>query len=287
MVEISNLLNVQEWKYGKRQYKLAFILINIFFPIGGYIFLKVLSRETEKNVEFGAYKDLKEKKELDKTLNKSSHIVTESDFVSLEDSLNISEFIYRRKIILDLLSRNDIQYFKLINKALENSDQETVHYAASSILDKKLKQRNEHEEAIKKYNFNPLDYETVKKYIESLEKHLTMPYIEKGQKEEYIREMMDALIYYLDNKKGPNDFCIVKLLNYSMGIKDLEILKKYTDHYDLNYKDSETKFVMLLKSYYVLKDSEKFNESIKRLSSLKGGLSKEAVDILHFWSMEV
>ncbi|RDY30333.1 hypothetical protein [Lachnotalea glycerini] len=114
----------------------------ICIPIFGFVlvslmdyFIQVMrADETDYSYYIGEkkYEDL----HYLKPLNKQKEI----DKVSIEEALNLNSNTYKRQMVMDTLSSDNVlDYIDVLKKALGNTDSETVHYATAVIMETQRK----------------------------------------------------------------------------------------------------------------------------------------------------
>ena len=164
-------MEITDHKKSTRGVSLAFLMINIFFPLGGLVFPLMFRLKSHIKTKRGFAKDEDSYLYADR-LPDEIDVARESDMIALDDSLDISNLSDRRKTLINILKDEADPYYKFVNRALMNEDPETVHYAATNVLDRKMKLESELKKIIKNITKDPMNLEFSVAYIEQLEKRL-------------------------------------------------------------------------------------------------------------------
>jgi hypothetical protein len=114
------------------------MVVVICMPILGFVLLIIMdyfmkemyANETDYSYYIGEqkYEDL----HYLKPMNKQNEI----NKVSMEEALNLNSNAYKRQMVMDTLSSDNVlDYIDVLKKALKNKDSETVHYATAVIME--------------------------------------------------------------------------------------------------------------------------------------------------------
>ncbi len=261
----------------------AFAIINIFFPIAGLIlpFLFLFKNKIKRvqNAELLGNNYL----HVADALPDEIDIEKESDIIALEDSLYMSSILDRRRTMINVLKDESDGYYKFINRALTNNDPETVHYAATSVLDKKMKLEAEFKEVFKNFAGNPMNIDYAVEYVDQLKKRLTLPFLAQAIRSQHTTEIVRTLRLITDNRLSSDEKYIADLIKYLIVSCSDKELEQYMNTYDRDYPDTEEKFMTLIKGYYVLNNDTEFKKILYRAQGSDIILSKEAVETVKFW----
>lgn len=263
-------------------FTLSSVIIISLFPIGG-IFLVYAFLSDKKFFKVKKTSPIEEDKiQRNYYFLPDINVKSDSDIISLEDSLEISNLFYRRRTVLDMLKNEFNSYWDYLNIAIKNEDSEITHYAATSILQNK---RNL-ESKMKEVKSNYLEYKSIQNsinYYDVLSNQLKLPYIDKRTKHEYILESIDVLKFIVDNDENFNQEYITQLIELLLEIKDYECVKNYLHIFAKNYPPNEEKYLTLLNGFYLLGDKDNFKKYLSKLKNERN-LSKKTLDVIGYWS---
>lgn len=260
------------------------VVISFLFPIGGLLIIIILALESKNSMgeEINLYME-DDLSDINYLYYPDVDVNKESDIISLEDALEISDLDYRRKAVLDVLKRNNNDYSKFLNLAIRNEDLETTHYAATSIMDTKRSINAKIRETKKAYGLEEMESKAIIDYIDLLLEQLKIPYLAKQIKEVYIREIVMLLRKIVDNKVKVEERYMIKLIEFLLELEDYKGVNYYCKLFMDEYPNTEEKYLTLLHGYYTMKDDISFQTILLLIKQNKVSLSKEGRDIIEFW----
>lgn len=266
---------------------IAYYLISLTFPIGGLLLVSIfnstkyrsssLNNSIHDNLDY--INDGNDNFKFVKNLN----IGEETRIIPIEKALIEEDFSRRREAVLNLIKKNINSYTTLMNMALINEDGETSHYAAASILNSKRKLDKSINTSFILYNENPLDLSTKIAYSKKIMEFINNGYLDDNIKINYINENINLLKEMIDNNIDLDFDNISNLIDLLLINDDYKSAVYYTDMLMNDSNNSERKYIQILKSYYTIKDLEKFNLALRKFISSDIVFSKDTINIIRFW----
>lgn len=262
-------------------YTMTAFIISLGLPFFGIIlFLEIRFRFLKNNIrQRESFIQEPSNREYFKQLD----MLDETNVVSIEESLLISDIEQRRETMMKTLKKDDLNYFKLISNAVKNDDPETSHYAASSMLNKRrvldIKMRAMEE----KYQENPDDRSIAMKYFDIIDNYIRIFDLDAEIMEKYLDESISILKKIIDNRSQAPQKYVVKLIELLISKDCQKEAKKYCKKLISDYSDNEEKYVELLKSYYAMKDKNNFDITLKSFIDSEVIFSNEVLEIIRFW----
>jgi len=223
------------------------------------------------------------KEQISKTYFKELNIADETNVVSLEESLLISDTNHRRETMMKALKKDTLNYFQFINTALNNDDAETSHYAASSILHTRRLLDIKMQEISKIHHENPDDISIAIDYFDITDNYIKIFDIDVEIMARYIEDNILILKKIIDGKVETPQRYIIRLIELLIATDNHAEAKKYCKNVLSNYPDNEEKYVGLLRSYYEMKDKNNFDLILQRLIDSEVMFSNEVLEIIRFW----
>ena len=261
----------------------AMIFISIFFPIGGvFLIIALVSKWNlfkSKDYSLDIDSDFQEIKYY---FMPDIDIKEDSNTIALEDSLEISDFKFRRKTVLDILKKDIDKYDDFMKSAIKNDDSETTHYVASRILYNKRELDYKIKQIRVMYSQNNLDKDIALNYYEILIKQLNLPYVEKQLKFTYTSECISVLKNIIDNKLDLLPKYIISLIDLLIQSKQTSTANYYYSFLEDNYPNSEEKYLCLLKNYYNTGNYIRFQHTLIKMNQ-EVFLSKDTSNLVNFW----
>ena len=267
-------------------YTMGYSLIILLFPIGGMIVLYVLNSTTSKepsleskhgylNYSFDEGKKFRYIQELNEA--------EESSVIPIQKALRSEDYIRRRETVLNLIKKDINNYSTFMNMALANDDGETSHYAASSILNSKRKLDNNINNISELYNKDINNPRVLVAYADQLMEVINNGFLDYEIKINYIKENIIILKRIVNEKIDIDSRHLFNLIDLLLVTEDFENVYIYCDLLLNVYPKTETKYMLILKSYYTMKDIDKFNITLEKFLASDISFSKDTINIVRFW----
>lgn len=262
-------------------YAITSLLISLAIPLFGVILFSIVrfdflnSRVSQNDYIAKAYSGRNYFKDLD--------IADETNVVSIEEALLISDTDYRREIMMKALKKDALKYIQFISTAINNDDPETAHYAAASMLNMRRALDIKMRETLKIRDENPDNISIAMDYFDITDSYINIFDIDSGIRAKYIDDNILILKTIIEDKVGTPQKYIMRLIELLVASGNYEEAKKYCKIFLLIYPDNEDKYEGLLKSYYEMKNKKDFDFVLRRLIDSEIMFSNEMLEIMRFW----
>ena len=191
----------------------------------------------------------------------------ETNYVAMEDALNVGTYDYRRKMIMELLEKEDtLQYLDILQTALLNEDTETSHYASTVIMELQRKMQEELIEKEIQFEKDPLNQQVAAEWEQLLYKVLCSNLYDEFNKRRYFIKYAKVSNQLLEASLPAEQY-------FRNRIHILLMEKNYTDgqnlcsRYLLCYPKSEDAILCQLECFIQAKDSAGMEKFLQTLSS--------------------
>ncbi len=262
-------------------YAISAFLISLALPVLGIlIFLAVRFQSFNSNIN----QDNHIIKELsNKMYFKELNMADETNVVSLEESLLISDTNHRRETMMKALKKDALNYFDFIKTAINNDDDETSHYAASSMLNTRRLLDIKMREISKIYHENPDDINVAMDFFDITDTYINIFDFDAEIMAKYVEDNILLLKKIIKDKADIPQKYIIRLIELLISSQNHGEAKEYCKIVLTSYPDNEDKYLALLKSYYEMKDKTDFDLTFKRLMDSDVVFSNEVLEIIRFW----
>lgn len=204
----------------------------------------------------------------------------------MQEVLLISDIRRRRKMLLDVAKRDIRKSLGTIAIALENSDSETSHYAASLVMDALSEFRGTVQNMLVKVKQDPADYELgvlLFKYIYEVLKQDIFSVEEKRSYTYTLEEVASTVFRYNENALEGTEYrqiteALVEVEDYPLAERWAQRAMKYRG-YQLD------SYIGCLKLYYTYGDRDAFLRCIKQLQDSGIVVNKEVMDLIRIFRM--
>ena len=272
-----------------RHYKewLPKMIVVSFLPVIGWFLPVIWPKKLieNKGEYFGSYiikqnEDIslellatQEKVEKDKELN----------IVPIEDALVVSDYSTRRKVMIDVLKEDTLQYLDVIKIAVLNEDTETSHYAVTAVMEIKRKLSISLQELSVKFDQNNNDTHLARAYAQVLKEYMRSGFLDELTIKKYKYTYIQVLEQLIQQDEATEDTFQEKL-TAELEAKEYFAAEETGLTYLQKFPNSEESYLYLLKLYYTTKSTIKMQKVLDELKKSTIQLSNRALTIVRYWS---
>ena len=256
-------------------------------PIIGWLLPVMWSKKLMKNDPewLGAYMDNQE--DMIFATNVETHEKLEKtkelNVIPIEDALLISDQSSRRKIMIDVLKEDSLQYLEVLQTAVQNEDLETSYYAVSGIMEVKRKLSLSLQELSVKYEQNKSDPYVRNAYAEVLKDYVRSGFLDtrtlRKYKYTYIRLLAEAIEQEDDVK-----YALQEKFNTELELEEYMEAEKTSILYLMKHPLHEEGYLNLIKLYFTTSSYASLQKTINILKRSTIVLSNRALIIIRYWS---
>ncbi|MCL6570101.1 MAG: hypothetical protein K6T88_00260 [Bacillus sp. (in: Bacteria)] len=257
-------------------------LILVACPFIG-LFL-VVSMLREKNSPVGRLPDwlLRREKYVDDAIFPINN-EDEENIIPFEDALILNDNKIKRKMLLDILKGDFLLNIDALEKALQNEDSETSHYAATAIQSIKrtlLKKMYEMEELL---NENSNDQYALETYRDVLKNYIRIEFLDIKTRQKYMNYYSQTLEKLIKNGSSNTIDNFIEKIHVDIELNHfnhaLDTTKVLLKHFPTN----ENAYFASLQVCFQMKNKKEFDQIVKKLKESKTVLSPNKLIQLRFW----
>jgi len=220
--------------------------------------------------------------------NDHIHYVEDIDFqgeintVPLGDSLILGTRQQRRLFLVQLLKKDYSRYIKVLQKAVNNEDSETSHYAGVALIEIKKQFEKLIYSADEEYKKNSSNMPAIRKNIDTIKKYINSGLPDKIEKKEFAISLSYLLEKYLEKDQARKQYFIDKI-KLDLDLENYDYAKEYCEKFCHYFPNEQEAYFMLLKFFYSthnLKSLKKVSDFIK---NKQFNLSKRNKQMLDYW----
>lgn len=271
--------NVKEWSLK--------LMIVSFLPIIGWFLPIIWPQKLIKNKGelFGKYMSEQNEDISLELLAAHEKIEKEKELniVPIEDALVVSDYTTRRKIMIDVLKEDTLQYMDVIKTAVLNEDTETSHYAVTAIMEIKRKLTISLQELSVQFDQNPTNSHVSQAYADVLKEYMRSGFLDEQTLRKYKYTYIQVLGQILQNG-GRHEQAFEEKLKVEMELKEYLAAEATCSQYLKEYPNSESPYLSLLELYYTTKSTIKMQNILDDLKKSTIKLSNQALTIVRYWS---
>lgn len=271
--------NFKEW--------LLKMMIVTFLPVIGWTLPIVIANKFIKNKGelFGSYISQQDEDISLEILAIQEKIDKERelDIVPIEDALVVSNYSTRRKVMIDVLKEDTLQYMDILKTAVLNEDTETSHYAVTAVMEIKRKLSISMQELSVKFDQDKEDAHLSLAYALVLKAYMKSGFLDEQTIKKYKYIYIHVLSQLIRNG-NENEETFKEKIETEMEMNEYSAAETTCYEYLRKYSNSEDPYICLLKLYYTTKSTIKMQGTLDELKKSTIKLSNRALTIVRYWS---
>lgn len=210
-------------------------------------------------------------------------IKKEMNIVPIEEALLLNDTTTKRRMLIDALKNDSIEYMGILQNALENEDTETSHYAATAVLEIKRKLMLSKQKFAVQYEENKSDIDILIPYANVLKSYLTKGFLDERtlvKTKHTYSQVLESLL----SVHTTEEVYFVDKIECDLEIGHVDKARSMCAIFHQAHPNSETPYLVSMKTHYTLRNNERFQESLNGLKNSPIRLSNQALNIVRFWS---
>lgn len=205
----------------------------------------------------------------------------EVNIVPIDDALEVNSDTIKRRLIYDIFKEDALTYMSYLEKALNNADTETTHYAAAAVFDIQRKLMLSLQEFSVKYENDRGNLEVLLPYAEVLRQYLSSSLLDNKSRLKYKNTYSQVLEDILKLKQD-KDYYMEKI-NCDLFLKNYDKAEVFTKKFLQDCPGIEEPYIMLLKYNYSRMDRAGFRGAMEALKKSDVRFSSSALGIVRYW----
>ena len=269
---------------GTRKYLMLAVFM-FFCPVAGPIFLALGTVGYylffDSSIDLAAITFSKERVDVLERPDEES----EMNLVPMEEAIMIDDKESLRQLLLTVLRGDMSKSINAVAKALNSSDSEASHYAASAIMDITA----EFQKTIQKFQVqlteNPKDLEVNQLYIEYLLRMLGTNFLSDMELKTYVYELQHVCIaFYEHTPSGMKVEYMSGLIGLLTKIGDLQSAEPWLERIRRDYPDDMEMYRCALHFYYETKNKINFFELLTSLKQSDITVDKDLLEMIRIFN---
>lgn len=209
----------------------------------------------------------------------------EINLIPMEEAIMINDKENLRNLLLTVLRGDVKKSINAVTKALNSSDSEASHYAASAIMDI----MNEFQKTLQKFyaqmDADPNDTEVMVLYINYLSEMLGAGFLSELEEKTYIyslQKVCERLFHADQTQLKPMHY--TALISLLTKINDLQSSELWIQRFTTNYPDHIEMYRCALHHYFSIKDKIHFFEYMDRLKHSNIPIDNDMLELIRTFS---
>ncbi|MBE5949964.1 MAG: hypothetical protein E7260_00070 [Lachnospiraceae bacterium] len=271
---------------GNLQNTLLRFVICFFVPVFGFAFLWFSDFFEKRMKKIGGREklDFQEKRTELELLNPLD-LSEEINRVPMVEALQMGDYSFRRKVVVDTMREDALDYIDVLKTALLNEDSETSHYASSVIMDVQGKLHASLFEKEVRFQEEPEDSENTYAYEKELYRIIKSGIYEKRDLHKYYVKYK-VVSDYLLKQEEVREKTYHNRIEIDLETEDVLHAGWLCEKFLKEYPASEDMVVDFICFYIKTKDKEGLEQFLINLKSLPVVLSSYALQYIRFFERE-
>lgn len=207
----------------------------------------------------------------------------ELNIISVEEALLISDISTRRKIMIDILKEDALQYLDVLKTAVVNDDTETSHYAVTAVVEVKRELTLLLQKLSVDYAQNREDPAIAFAYAEIIKEYLRSGFLDAQSKRKYELTYIEILQQLIaTNHATETVFC--NKIEMEITLSELLAAERTALLFKQKFPLHEQAYIMTLAVHFEARAFEKFEQELQALKASPIVLSAYALKIVRYWS---
>lgn len=207
----------------------------------------------------------------------------EMNVVSLEEALLVNDLTTRRRIMIDLLKQDSIEYLEVLRLAVSNEDTETSHYAVSAIMEIKRKLSLTLQELAVKYEDNKHDAHMLAAYSDVLKSYMRSGFLDERTLLKHKYTYADVLGKLIEAEPDEASAYTDKL-ETELDLGEYAAAEQTARRFLDRFPHSEDAYLGLMNVYFTIRSFEQLKQTLEQLKRSSIRLSSRAITVVRYWS---
>ncbi|UQW97906.1 hypothetical protein M2M59_02555 [Rummeliibacillus sp. G93] len=271
--------NVKEWLLG--------MTLVSFLPLIGWLLPSIWPKKFISN-EGKFLEDYMNEQTNDieiELLTKEESVKREKELnvIPIKEALVINDFATRRKLMLDVLKKDTMQYIDVIKMAVLNEDSETSHFAVAAVMEVKRKLSLSLQRFSVEFEKNQQDTTVARSYAQVVKEYMASGFLDDQTLKKYKYIYIQAVGILIEHGQGEPEIYEEKM-RVEMELHEYQEAEKTGLQYLEAYPLQEEPYLFLMEYYYRTKSKMKMQEILDELMNSTIQFSNRALTVVRYWS---
>lgn len=209
----------------------------------------------------------------------------EMNVVPLEEALLVNDLSTRRRVMIDVLKQDSLDYLEVLRMAVSNEDTETSHYAVSAIMELRRKITLNMQELAVKFEENKGDAHFLHAYCEILKSYMRIGFLDERTRIKYSYTCTNVLKLLIEQAPDLAEAYIDKI-RIDLDLEEYAEAEQTALLYLKQYPLHEEAYLSLIKVYFTMRSIGQLKSTLIQLRKSPIRLSNHGLSVVRFWSEE-
>ena len=213
----------------------------------------------------------------------ADYLHEELNVISVEEALIVNDFNTRRKVMIDILKQDAMQFIDVLKTAVVNDDSETSHYAVTAVIEVKRELTMLLQKLAVQFNQNEHDINIATTYAEVVQAYLRSGFLDTQSMKQY-NTLYAQIVERLIAHDAATEQHFVNKMNTVIYLKNISDAQLTIERFKQAYPHSEQPYISAMNFYFDLRSFEKLVTELEQLKASPITLSTQAMKVVRYWN---
>lgn len=272
---------------GNRMEWLFKMTIVTFLPIIGWLMPSVWPKKwiAHNGQFFEGYMDTQSSDLTIQLLTTQAKVQREQELniVAVEEALLISDVSVRRKVLIDILKQDAMQFIDVLKTAVTNEDTETSHYAVTAVIEVKRELTNLLQKLSVEFGQNPNDALVTKTYADVIREYLRSGFLDAQSTKQYQMTYIQLMQQLIHLHEATEDVFQEKI-KMELTVNNPIAAEKTVALFKQQFPLCEEAYLSAMSIHFATRSYEKLNAELEALKSISITLSNKTLTTVRYWT---
>lgn len=264
-----------------------YVILSVFIflcPVTGVVFLSLgtffYQIFFDRSIDLAAITFSKERMDI----VERPDMEEEMNLVPLEEAIMIDDKESLRQLLLTVLRGDISKSISAVTKALNSSDSEASHYAASAIMDVTAEFQNTIQKFQVQLESDPEDREVNQLFIEYLIRMLGAGFLSELELKTYVFMLQHTCEnVYQNNKDIIKPEYYGNLVNLLAKIGEIQLAANWVERFETDFPNDMQMYYCVLHFYFETREKDKFFYYMDKLKTSDIPIDKELLELIRIF----
>ena len=262
-------------------------IIVICIPIIGWLLRSIWPKRWIKQDEsfFANYLNEQSNDISTEILQARQHLEKQKELsiISVEEALIVNDYDTRRKVLIDILKQDAMQFIDVLKTAVVNDDSETSHYAVTAVIEVKRELTILLQKLAVQFSQNKHDVDVAIAYADVIQAYLKSGFLDRKSMKQYhvtYSEIVDQLI----TLEAATEQHFLNKINTALFLNNISDAQQIIHQFKETYPNSEQPYISAMAIYFDLRSFDQLVSELEKLKTSPITLSHHAMKVVRYWN---
>ena len=209
--------------------------------------------------------------------------VQELNVVSVEEALLVNDVHVRRKVLIDIIKQDALQYIDVLKQAVTNEDTETSHYAVTAVIEMKRELTILLQKLAVEYAQQPNDTTVATTYADVIQAYMRSGFLDAQSLKQY-QLTYNAIVTSLIEQGTATEQHYKQKIDTAIALHNIAEAQQTITQFKQAFPLSEQPYVAAMSIYFQLRAFTPLLAELNALKSSSIQLSSDTMQLVRYWN---